>query len=133
MSDLNKALVQKFFDIYNQGAWGQLDSLVSLDYIHHSNDSQLTLAQFKRGAAWLRAGMPDFQIVSEDLISETDKVAARCIGRGTHLASFFGESPTSKTVTIYFTMIYRIQNSLIVEDWEAADDAYFMKQIGASA
>jgi len=131
MSETNKVLGQQFMDFYNQGAWDLLDGLVSGDYIHHNNDSQLNLAQFKRGATWLRAGMPDFQIEIADILAEADKVAIRWIGRGTHLGSFYGETPTSKSVVIYGTTIFRIQDNHIVEDWEAMDEHDFMKQIGA--
>ena len=131
MSESNKSVVQQFYDLYNQGAWDQLDSLVSADYIHHSNNNHLNLAQFKRGAAWFRAGMPDFHIVMEDVVAEADKVAVRFTGHGTHLGTFYNESPTSKPVVIYGMMVYRVQNNHILEDWETVDEHDFMKQIGA--
>lgn len=131
MSEANKAILQQYIDAYNQGAWDRLESLVSTDYIHHNNSSNLNIIQFKRGASWFRTGMPDFHIVVEDMVTEADKIVVRFTGHGTHLGSFFGETPTSNTVIVYGTTIYRIENSLIQEDWEALDEQYFMNQIGA--
>jgi steroid delta-isomerase-like uncharacterized protein len=133
MSETNKSVVQRFYDLYNQGAWDQLDNLISADYIHHNNNNHLNLAQFKRGAAWFRAGMPDFQIVIEDMVTEADKVAVRFTGHGTHLGSLYSETPTSKPVVIYGMMVHRVQNNLIVEDWETVDEHDFLKQIVAIA
>ena len=130
MSESNKTIVQQFWDLYNQGAWDQLDSLVSEGYIHHNNASQLSLEQFKRGAAWFRAGMPDFHVVIEDMVAEADKVAVRLVGHGTHLGSFFGETPTAKPVVVYGVFIYRMQDNRIVEDWETMDEHHFREQLG---
>ncbi len=131
MSTSNQILLEKYLDAYNQGALDQLDELVSENYIHHNNGNNLTLAQFKRGATWLRNGMPDFRINVEDMVSEGDKVAVRFIGYGTHASSLLGETPTQKTISIHGITIYRIENGRIAEDWEAMDEHDFMNQIGA--
>jgi steroid delta-isomerase-like uncharacterized protein len=131
MSEENKAIARRFCDAYNQGTWDQLDSLVTKDYIHHNNDSQFNLEQFKRGAAWFRAGMPDFHIVIEDMVAEGEKVAVRFTGRGTHLGSFYKEAPTGKTIIVYGTTVYHVRDDRICEDWEALDELHFMGQVGA--
>ncbi len=131
MSNTNKTVVEKFLDAYNQGALDSLDELVSPNYIHHNNDNRLNLAQFKRGAAWVRTGMPDYRVVIDDMVSEGDKVAVRFTGRGTHLGSFYDETPTQKSIVVYGINIYRLENNRIVEDWEAMDEHDFMKQLGA--
>ncbi len=132
MSEANKVLGKQFIEVYNQGAWDLLDNLVSADYIHNNNGKKLTLAQFKRGASWFRAGMPDFNIEVLDLLAEGDKVAIRWLGSGTHHGSFYGEPPTSKNVVLYGTTIFRVQDGRIAEDWEAMDERDFMVQIGAA-
>ena len=133
MSEANILVCRQFLDLYNQGAWEQLDSLVSTNYIHHSNANQLNLERFKHGAAWFRTGMPDFYIDVLDLAADADKVFARWVARGTHIGSFYGETVTSKTITINGITEFRVQNNLIAEDWEAMDELDFMKQVGASA
>lgn len=133
MSESNKAVVQKFWDCYNQAAWDKLDSLVSGDYIHHNNASQLSIEQFKRGAAWIRARMPDYHIVVEDMVAEADKVVVRWVGHGTHQGSFNGEAPTGKPVAVYGVFVHRVENNRISADWEYVDEQYIMQQIGAIA
>lgn len=133
MSESNKAVVRKFFEAYNTGDWNQLDQFVTVDYVHHNNDAQLTLERFKRGAAWIRAGMPDYHNVIEDIVAERDLVVVRFTGHGTHLGSFYGETPTSKPVVIYGMAMIRLKGERIVEDWETIDEHDFMRQLGAAA
>ena len=133
MSESNKMVIRQLFDLYNEGALDMLEGLVSPDYVHHNNDANLTFAQFKRGAAWLRAGMPDFHLVTEDMLAEADKVAVRFIGRGTHLGSLYGETPTSRSVALHGMVVYRLHDNKVAEDWEIADEHDLMKQVGAVA
>jgi steroid delta-isomerase-like uncharacterized protein len=131
MSRANKAVVEKFWDCYNRAAWDELDGLVSEDYVHHNNASQLSLAQFKRGASWVRERMPDYHVVIEAMIAEGDKVVARWVGQGTHQGSLYGETPTGKLVVIYGVLIHQVENNRILVDWEYMDGEYFMREIGA--
>jgi steroid delta-isomerase-like uncharacterized protein len=131
VSGSNKDLVSRYVEAYNRGAWDELDELVAPDYVHHSNALELTLEQFKRGAGWLRDGMPDFSATVMDLVAEGDRVVARWIARGTHLHSMAGEAPTSRAVTLHGITLYRIRDGLIAEDWEAMDERDLMRQIGA--
>jgi predicted ester cyclase len=133
VSEANKMVVRRLLELYNDADWDGLEDVMSADYVHHNNGASMTLAQFKRGAAWVRAGIPDFQIEIEDLVAEGDKVAARGVGRGTHLGSMFGEAPTSRAIALHIAMIYRLQDGRIMEDWEAMDEYDLRSQIGALA
>lgn len=133
MSESKKAVVRGYIETYNLGNWDQVDQFVSADYAHHNNDARLSLEQFKRGAVWFRAGMPDFHIVIEDMVAEGDYVVIRFTGHGTHLGSFYGETPTSKPVVVYGMTMFRVMDNRIVEDWEAMDEHDFMRQVGANA
>jgi len=130
-SKAHKTLVRRYLDAYNRGALDEIDELVTSDYVHRNNGAALTLAQFKRGAAWVRQGLPDFALEAADLIAEGDRVAARWIGRGTHGASMFGEPVTGKTVTVFGTTVYRFEGGRIAEDWEAMDEAELRRQVGS--
>jgi steroid delta-isomerase-like uncharacterized protein len=133
MSDTNRDLLRRLLDRYNDGDLDALDGLVAADYVHHNNAMALSLTQFKRGAAWLRAGIPDFRIDVEDMVAEGDRVAIRFVGRGTHAGSLAGETPTGRAVALHGQAIYRIEDGRVAEDWEVADEADLMKQIAADA
>jgi predicted ester cyclase len=119
----------RFLDAYNRADWDALDALVTPGYVHHNNDLELDLAGFKRGAAWIRSGFPDFRIEVADRIAADDRLAVRVVGRGTHTGSLSGEVPTSKPVVVHGIVIYRFHGDLIAEDWEALDEEQFAKQL----
>ena len=130
VSTSNEALVRHFINLYNQGDWELLDAVMDPDYVHHNNGLTLTLAQFKRGAAWLRAGIPDFHLDIADLVRTGDTVATRMVGKGTHQASMFGEQPTGRSIALHVFAFCRIVDGLIVEDWEAMDEHDLRTQVG---
>ena len=132
MSSTNKGLLGRYVDAYNRDAMDELAEIVAADYIHHSSGRDLTIEQFKKGAAWMRAGIPDLRVEIEDMIEEGDQVAVRYICRGTHLASLVGEAVTSNPITVTGCTVFRFADGRIAEDWEVLDEAEMMRQIGAS-
>jgi steroid delta-isomerase-like uncharacterized protein len=132
MSESNKDVLRRYMDAFNEGAGDQLDGLVSPSYVHHSNDQELDLAGFKRGAGAMWRTMPDLHVEIADMVSEGGKVAVRYVIRGTHLGSLLGEAPTSRAIVLYGTTIYRLEDGVIAEDWEALDEGELLKQIGVA-
>jgi predicted ester cyclase len=128
-----RALIESYLDAYNRGALDELDAFVTPGYIHNNDGAALTLAQFKRGAAWFRAAMPDFAVSVADTVGEGDRLAVRWVGRGTHRGTMFGEEPTGTTLTVYGTTIFRFEGDRIAEDWEVADEGDLRRQAGALA
>jgi steroid delta-isomerase-like uncharacterized protein len=129
MSESNAAVVRRAIELYNAGDWDALDPWYDPIYVHHNNAAVLTLAQYKRGSAWFRTAMPDFQLTIDDLVSQGDRVAIRITGRGTHRGSMFGEAPTGKALTVYGIVMFRVSDGRIVEDWEALDEQYLREQV----
>jgi steroid delta-isomerase-like uncharacterized protein len=130
MSSSQTQVLDQFLAAYNRGEWDQLDELVCSDYVHRNGDQALTLADFKRGALWIRAGLPDFHIAIEDMVCEGDRVAVRFVGHGTHLGSLAGEEPMGRTVVLHGMVIYRFRDGRIAEDWEAMDEQQLLRQTG---
>jgi len=133
MPESNKEVIRRALGLYNAADWDGLDRYFDANYVHHTNADTLTLAQFKRGAAWFRVGMPDFQISIDDMVAEADKVAIRITGRGTHLGSLFGEAPSSKPITVYGAILYRLVDGRVAEDWESLDEGHLRRQLEGHA
>src|SRR5262245_6914631 len=133
MSGSNRAVVRAAVEAWNAADFDRIDELYAPDYVHHNNAAAMTLERFKRGMAWFRSGMPDVELKIEEMLAERDLVAVRLTGRGTHLGSLFGEAPTERTIHLFGTIIYRVQDGRIAEDWEAYDEADIQRQMGAEA
>jgi len=76
------------------------------------------------------AGLPDVEVVSEDVIAEGDKAVVRWTGRGTHQGVLLGIPPTGKQVTWTGMTIYRIADGKIVEERGEEDALGFLQQLG---
>ena len=124
-------VLSRFVAAYNARDDEALDPLVTPAYVHHSNDATLSLAQFKRGAAWFRAGCPDFRIEVQDVVEAGDRAAVRFIATGTHEASLFGEAPSGATLRLHGMTMYRFEDGRIAEDWEFMDEGDLRRQVGA--
>lgn len=125
------ALVRHFWDAFNRAAWDELDGLTTADYVHHPNGGANSLTQFKRGGARIHAGLGGYHLEILDLVVGGDRVAVRWVARGLHRASFFGEAPTNRMVTVYGMHVHRVVHGRIAEDWEVIDTGDLRNQIAA--
>ena len=79
----------------------------------------------------MRAGFPDIQWTLEEIIAETDKVAARFTMRGTPQGTFFGVPPTGKKIEVKAMNFYHFAGGQIVEEHGQPDLLGLLQQIGA--
>lgn len=79
----------------------------------------------------LLGGLPDAQVIIEDLLAEGDEVAVRFTLRGTHQGELMGVPATGKQLAMAGTAILRFANGKCVERWQNADDLGLMQQLGA--
>ena len=120
-----------YLDAYNRAAWDELDAFVTDDYVHHNNEHELSLANFKYGANWFRTAMPDFRIDVDDYVGDGDLAAVRFTATGTHQGSLFGEPVTGGAVCLRGQMFYQLRDGRIAADWEAIDEHELRCQVGA--
>jgi predicted ester cyclase len=86
---------------------------------------------FKRLAgAYLRA-FPDLAIAVEDALSAGDKVVRRISFTATHQGPFLGIAPTGRRVRGQGTVILRIRDGRIAEEWEMSNLLGLLQQLGA--
>ena len=81
--------------------------------------------------AMMRSGFPDIQWTLDELIIDSDKVAARFTMTGTHQGAFFGVPPTGKPIRVRAINIYHFLSGQIVEEYGQPDLLSLMQQIGA--
>jgi predicted ester cyclase len=69
----------------------------------------------------LRAAFSEWTEIIEDMIVEDDKVVTRYVSTGMHTGSFIGIAPTGTHIRLDEISIYRLQNSLVAEQWCLTD------------
>jgi len=126
VSEENKAIARRVYEIVSRGDFGQAREIVDQDAPDNEllpDDPPAKLMEtFKETFAEAREAFPDLSVAVEDLMAEGDRVAARVTMRGTHRGEFQRIAPTGKRVEVRAIDMFRISGTKIVEHWVHADD-----------
>ena len=126
MTEENKAIARRVYEIISTGDFGRAKEIVDPDAPDNEllpNDPPAKLIDtFEETFSEARAAFPDLSVTVEDVMAEGDRVAARVIMRGTHMGQFQGLAPTGKRVEVKAIDMFRISGGKIVEHWGHADD-----------
>jgi steroid delta-isomerase-like uncharacterized protein len=126
MTEENKAIARRVYEIISTGDFGQASEIVDQEAPDNEllpNDPPAKLIDtFKETFSETREGFPDLSITVEDVMAEGDRVSARVVMRGTHRGEFQGIAPTGKRVEVRAIDMFRIREGKIVEHWGHADD-----------
>ncbi|MBD0381871.1 ester cyclase [Paenibacillus sedimenti] len=132
--ETNKHQMHLFTDFINTPSEKLAEELIAPDAIFHVPGQAEPMqgpAGYLAIIGMMRGGFPDIQWTLEEMVAEGDKVAARFIMRGTHLGTFFGFPPTTKTIKVQAMNFYRFTGGQIVEEHGQPDMLGLLQQIGA--
>lgn len=132
-SEVNKALVRRFYEEIDRGNLDAMDDLVAEDYVDHSPPP---FPGLPAGRAGLKQAFKIFQEATpgyhriEDQIAEEDKVVTRLTAIGKHEGDLPGAPKTGNELKMTSITIHRIADGKLVEKWAEKDIAGFLRQIG---
>ena len=129
----NKAIMRRYFGVFEQGNIDLLDELLASDYLNHTPATPEVPTDpegVKGVVSMFRAGIPDLRVVVEDMIAEGDKVATRYTLEGTHGGELFGVPPTGQRLSIKSISVERVSEGKIREHWRITDSLEMMQQLG---
>ena len=132
----NVAVARRFVtDVVNGGRMDAIPGLVHAGYRYHGpggveaegvEGAEQIIAEFRSGFSDLHA-----EITSE--IAQDDRVALTIVLTGTHDGELAGIPPTGERIELPLAIVTRIEEGLIVEDWEYYDSGTIMAQLGLGA
>ena len=135
MSDANAAHIARS---WAEAAWNQhdLDAAVRFlapDWVgHYAGLCEATGPEgFKQVADAFISAFPDMHIVVEDALADGDKLVRRVSWTATHKGTFLGIQPTGRRVMVRETIILRIAEERIAEEWQVGDMLGLLRQLGA--
>ena len=108
------------------------------DYLAHYDDTVVVHGyppgvQGKDGLrafyAKVRAAIPDWNLVADDIICEDNRLAVRYRLSGTHQGELLGIPATARPITIMGQTIAHVRDGKVVERWQAMDEAGLIRQI----
>ena len=133
MSKENKNLYQRMTtEIWNKGNLDAIDQFFAPDVIIHSAPPEWPTgsAGVKATVSMWRGALPDFELTSEFVVGEGDKVANYWTISGTHSGELMGVPATGNRIEIYGMSLVRIEGGKIVEIWSASDQLGLMRTLG---
>jgi steroid delta-isomerase-like uncharacterized protein len=130
----NKAVVQRLFDVINNGRLDQLPQVVAPDVVDHN---AVIFMQpdgpggVEEGVRRLLQGFPDLKLTSEELLAEGDQVVARFTMSGTNTGDYRGlPAPTGQHFESEAIAILRIADGKVAELRGTADRLRMLTQLG---
>jgi steroid delta-isomerase-like uncharacterized protein len=133
MSAENEAVVRRWFEEgLNKGNLAALDELILADYVNHDPfpgqppGREGVKAFFRK----VRAGLPDVELVFEEMMSRDDRVMFRATLRGTHRGVLWGIPATGRTVAVGIMEVCRLAEGKVVERWGEFDMVGLFQQLG---
>src|SRR5215204_4645614 len=131
MSEENKALVRKVYEIIASGDIDQANEIVDPDALDNERPEcppemktprPKLIDTFREFANEVHRAFPDARIEVEDMIAEGEKVTARVAMSGTHQGEFQSIGPSGKRVQVRAIDIFRVANGKVVEHWGHGDN-----------
>jgi steroid delta-isomerase-like uncharacterized protein len=132
MSEANKAVSRRVFDVFNSGTVEDLEEIFAPDFVNHDPSAPPGVEGARQQILLYRSAFRDLAVKVEDQIAEGDRVATRWSARGTHEGDLLGIAPTGKKTTATGITIDRIDGGKIVESWTNWDTLGLLQQLGVA-
>jgi predicted ester cyclase len=132
VSEQNKEIVRGIQRAFDSGDLDALDELIAPDIVSHDAmpGAPRGLEGAKMAHEMVLSWFPDYRVVIDDLVAESDRVVARFTVSGTHDGEMMGVAPTGKSYSVTGFSEYRIENGKAVEHWGLHDNYGVMLQLG---
>lgn len=132
MKTNNKQTVRLLIEeVFNKGNLNVIDEVIHNGYRYTSPDESMEgIEDLRAFVIAFRMAFPDLCIRIAEQIAEGDKVCTRIAMTGTHRGDFLGTPPTGKQAHLQGVIISRLEDGLIVAEWELLDQLTLLRQLG---
>ncbi len=138
MIEENKTIVNRFYqELWNERNLDVADEIFASHCLTHQLQSGAEIVSAVRNpeavkhhiTEWL-TGFPDLHFTVEQILAEGERVMTQSVMQGTHTGIWLGIAPTGKHLSVRLSVIHRIINGKIVEDWVLVETLGFFQQLG---
>jgi steroid delta-isomerase-like uncharacterized protein len=132
-TEQNKSIVRRWIEEgWNKHNLAVIDEVYAPNFVQHEPEPQTVNSSeaLKQYVGAYLTAFPDLSLSIEDLIAEGDKVVWRFVSNGTHAGPYMGMPATGKKGVITGIVIFRLENSRIVEAWVNIDALGLLQQLG---
>ena len=128
----NKKVVEKFIELtWNQGRFNLARSLVRRDFKYHASLVNQTF-EYEMAVQimqHIRRSMDDFEVMTDDVIAEGDRVVTQSSFCGTLVKPMFGFKPSKNIVTFTAVSFWQIKKGQVQSLSTLLDTAELMRQM----
>lgn len=134
MSQDTKAVVRAFLE----GAWDYerrvaLCGVLAPDYVMHGPTGDVFGCRaYQQAIAAELENIGDMFVHVDDMISEDDRVVARCTTTFELHGELMGAYPPGHSLTMQSISMHRVANGKVVESWETYDRRCLLRDLGAA-
>ena len=120
-------------EVYNSGNVDVMPEIFAEGYVHGSANGPdaIGIAEGTRRIGGFVTALPDLEWTFDEVIAESDRVAARWTTRGTHDGDLLGFAPTGKPVEFTGISFFTVRCGKVVEFQTEMDAAGLLEQVGA--
>jgi steroid delta-isomerase-like uncharacterized protein len=123
-----------FEEVWNKGRESAIDEMMSPDakgngLVDAEGKPVTGIETFKAFHRAFTSAFSNIRITVEDVLTEGDKIAARCVFTGTHTGEGIGKPASGRDVTMTGMTWIRLKDGKIVESWNNFDFAALHKQV----
>jgi predicted ester cyclase len=125
-----KPLAYKYVEVWNSGNLGELDSIIDLNFVYHSNQSPVVngIDGLKKVITGFRAAFPDMKLVFTDEIYSENEASCIWSLTGTNTGQGAMRS-TGKPIKMWGTSVFHFVNGKITGEWTAFDNLSILNQL----
>lgn len=133
----NETFLHRWFEeVWNKRSEEAIDQMLAEDVVGHGlidaeGNTVRGKDSFKNLHRAFLAAYSDFNITVEDVVTEGDKMAARCRVSATHTGDGLGVAPTNQPIEFTGMIIVRVKDNQIVEAWNEFNFMEMYSQLGA--
>jgi predicted ester cyclase len=132
-ADNNTALVLKLYQDFDNGSLDGFADSISSDFVADVlGTTKLDWIGFKQFAGAFTSAFPDGRHVFEHVVTDGDTVVTVGTYQGTQTGEIQGISPTHKRLKLSVMHLDRVVNGKVVEHRGIANEADFLRQLGAN-
>jgi steroid delta-isomerase-like uncharacterized protein len=132
-TEQNKSIVRRWVEEgWNKHNLAVIDEVYVPNFVQHEPEPQTVNSSeaLKQYVGAYLTAFPDLHLSMEDLIAEGDKVVWRFNSTGHQIGPFMGLPPTGRAGNITGIVIFRLEDSRIVEGWVNIDVLGLLQQVG---
>lgn len=113
--------------------WAKLDTLLDSKFTYTGDGITYSKDEYIGFMQDMRASFSDFEMYLEKIVVQDDFASIRFTSKVVNTGSFMGAPANNKNITITGIFMRKVENGVVMQEWQTTDILGLMTQIGFGA